>query len=60
MIILTSATDTLVAVLGTAKTANDMQCITNWREISTTDYTPGRTVIPTNGVASVLLLLGEC
>jgi hypothetical protein len=53
MIILTETTDNLQLVLGDAVTANQLQCITSWRDITATAYTPGRTVISSNGTTDV-------
>lgn len=53
MIILTETTDNLQAVLGGNVTTNQLQCITSWRDITTTAYTPGRTVAVTNNTTDV-------
>jgi hypothetical protein len=53
MIILSQTTDKLQAVLGGTVTANQMQCISFWRDITTTDYTPGRTVLNTNNAIDI-------
>lgn len=53
MIILTSTTDNLQAVLGGAVTTNQMRCVTSWRDVTTTAYTPGRTVANTNNTTDV-------
>lgn len=53
MIILNQTTDKIQAVLGGAVTANQMQCISFWRDITTIEFTPGRTLINTNGANDV-------
>lgn len=53
MIILTETTDKLQIVLQGAITTNQLRVCTSWRDITTTAYTPGRTVANTNGVTDV-------
>lgn len=53
MIVLTETTDKLQAVLGGSVTTNQLQCITSWRDITTTTYVPGRTLILTNNTTDV-------
>jgi len=53
MIILTNTTDKIDVVLGGAITTNQLRCMTSWRDITTTAYTPGRTVINTNSTTDV-------
>lgn len=53
MIVLTATTDNLQAVLAGSITTNHPQCVTSWRDITTTDFTPGRTVINTNNTTDV-------
>lgn len=53
MIILTETTDNLQVVLDGAVTTNQLQCVTSWRDITTTAYTPGRTVTVTNDTTDV-------
>lgn len=53
MIILTETTDNLQVVLGGAITTNQLQCVASWRDITTTAYTPGRTVTNTNSTTDV-------
>lgn len=48
MIILASTTDKLQAVLGAAITTAQLDCVTSWRDITTSSYTPGRTLVNTN------------
>ena len=56
MIILSATTDKLQAILTAAKTANDMQCLVSYRDITTDTYLPGRSVSTTNGVTAVDIL----
>jgi hypothetical protein len=53
MIILSATTDNLQVVLGGSVTANQLQCSTFWRDVTTTAYTPGRTVAVTSNTADV-------
>lgn len=53
MIILTETTDNLQVVLGVAVTTNQLQCVSSWRDVTTTSYTPGRTVAVTNSTTDV-------
>jgi hypothetical protein len=53
MIILSSTTDKLQALLNAAVTANHMPIITSYRDITTTGFTASRKVINTNGVTAV-------
>lgn len=53
MIVLTATTDNIQAVLAGSATTNQPQCVTSWRDITTTDFTPGRTVINTNNTTDV-------
>lgn len=53
MIVLTETTDNLQAVLGGAVTTNQMRCFASWRDVTTTAYTPGRTVTNTNNTTDV-------
>jgi hypothetical protein len=56
MIVLTETTDTLQVVLAGSVTANQLRCMTSWRDITTTAYTPGRTVINTNNTTDVSIV----
>ena len=53
MLILTETTDNLQVVLAGAVTANQLQCVASWRDITAAAYTPGRTVIVTNSTTDV-------
>lgn len=53
MIILTNTTDKIDVVLAGVITTNQLRCMTSWRDITTTAYTPGRTVINTNSTTDV-------
>jgi hypothetical protein len=56
MIILSATTDKLQAVLGGTVTANQMQCLSFWRDTTTTDFTPGRTLVNTNNTTDIDLV----
>ena len=56
MICLTEITDKIQVVLGGAITANQLQCAAFWRDVTTTLYTPGRTLINTNNTTDVDLV----
>jgi hypothetical protein len=56
MIVLTEATDNLQVVLNAAHTTSPMRMMSCWRDITTTLYTPGRTVADTNGTTDVNLV----
>ena len=53
MIVLTEITDNLQVVLGGSVTTNQLRCMSSWRDITTTAYTPGRTVTNTNDTTDV-------
>ena len=53
MIILSNTTDNLQVVLGGTVATNQLQCVASWRDITTTDYTAGRTVTNTNNTTDV-------
>ena len=48
MIILTETTDRLQIVLAGNVTANHLQCVAFWRDVTTTTFTPGRSVAVSN------------
>lgn len=56
MIILTETTDNLQVVLGGSVTTNQLQCMSSWRDITTSAYTPGRTLVNTNNTTDVNLV----
>ena len=56
MIILTETTDRLQIVLGGSVTANQLQCTAFWRDVTTTTFTPGRSVALTNNGSDVDLV----
>lgn len=56
MIILSQTTDKIQVVLTGAITTNQLQCMSNWRDITTTAYTAGRTVINTNDTTDIDLV----
>lgn len=53
MLILTETTDNIQVVLSGAVTTNQLECFSSWRDITTTTYLPGRTVVNTNSVTDV-------
>lgn len=53
MLILANTTDNLQVVLGGAVNSNELQVMTCWRDITTSAFTPGRTVTNTNGTTDV-------
>jgi len=53
MLILTETTDNLQVVLNGAITTNQMRCMACWRDITTSAFTPGRTVTDTNNTTDV-------
>ena len=53
MIVLTETTDTVQVVLGAAVATAEPTVVSSWRDITTTAYTPGRTVATTNGTTDV-------
>lgn len=53
MIILSETTDSLQVVLGAAVTANQLQCVSSWRDRTSTTFAAGRTVAVTNGTTDV-------
>lgn len=56
MLVLTETTDTIQVVLGGAVTTNQLRCFASWRDVTTTAYTPGRTVTNTNNTTDVNLV----
>ena len=56
MIVLTETTDKVEVKLGVAHTSNALQCYSCYREITTTTYVPGRTIIDTNGTNDVIVV----
>jgi hypothetical protein len=53
MLVLTATTDNIQVVLGATVTTNQLQCVSAWRDVTTTTYTPGRTVTNTNNTTDV-------
>lgn len=53
MLVLSETTDNIQVVLGSAVTTNQLQCKSSWRDITTTVFTPGRTVTNTNDTTDV-------
>lgn len=56
MIVLDSTTKKLEVVLDAAHTTNALRCASSWRDITTTTYTPGSTLVDTNGSTDVTLV----
>lgn len=56
MIVLSATTDTLQVVLADAVTTTQLACVSAWRDITTTAYTPGRTLITTNDTTDVTVV----
>ena len=53
MIILSATTDKLEINLGGAVTTNELRSLVSWRDVTTTTYTPGRTVALSSGASDV-------
>lgn len=53
MIVLTETTDKLQVVLAGTVATNQLPCVVAWRDVTTTAYTPGRTVTTTNNTTDV-------
>ena len=53
MLVLDTTTDNLQVVLWGSVTTNQLQCVSCWRDITTTAYTPWRTVTNTNNTTDV-------
>ncbi len=53
MLVLSQTTDTIQVVLGGAVTTAQLPCVTSWRDITTTAYTPDRTTQTTNNTTPV-------
>ena len=58
MIILSETTDNLQVVLGGNITTNQLQCMSSWRDRTSTTFVAGRTVINTNNTTDVNLAAG--
>ena len=56
MIILSETTDKIQDVLGGNVTANQLQCMASWRDVTTTTCVPGRTLAVTNNTSDVDLV----
>jgi hypothetical protein len=53
MIVLTSLTDKIQVSLGGTVVANQLQCVSFWRDITPASFMPGRTVVLTNNTSDV-------
>lgn len=58
MIILSETTDNLQVVLGGSVTTNQLQCLTSWRDRTSTTFVAGRTVTNTNNTTDVTIAAG--
>lgn len=58
MLTLSATTDAIEVVLATAHTTTALKCVSSWRDITTTTFTPGRTVIDTNGTTPIDAVTG--
>ena len=58
MIILSSQTDNLQVVLSGSVTANQLQCMSSWRDVTASTYVPGRTLVNTNNTTDVNIVPG--
>jgi len=56
MLVLTQTTDLIEIVLGGSVTTNQLKVTASWRDITTTAYTPGRTVSTTNDTTDVTVI----
>ncbi len=56
MLVLSQTTDKLQVVLGGTVTTNQMRCVSCWRDITTSAYTPGRTAVLTNNTTDADLV----
>jgi len=56
MLVLTETTDKIQVVLGGSITTNQLECMSCWRDITTTTYLPGRTLVNTNNTTDVDLV----
>lgn len=55
MLILAQTTDSIEVVLGGAP-VSQLPCLVSYRDVTVTDYTPGRTVVTTNGTTPVAIV----
>jgi hypothetical protein len=55
MIVLSETTDNLQVALGGSVTTNQLQCLTSWRDRTSTTFVAGRTVINTNNTTDVTI-----
>ena len=56
MIVLDATTNSVQVVLGGAITTSQLNCFASWRDITTTAYTPGKSVTNTNSTTDVDLV----
>lgn len=53
MLILSGTTEQIQVVLSGSVTTNQLSCVSCWRDVTTTAYTPGRTAINTNNTTDI-------
>jgi hypothetical protein len=58
MIALSSSTDSLQVVLGSTVSTSQLSIYSSWRDISSVEYVPGRTLVSTNNLADVNIVAG--
>jgi hypothetical protein len=58
MLILSATTDAIEVSTLEAHATNALQCVASWRDITSTTYTPGRSIVDTTGVTALDLVTG--
>lgn len=56
MLILNATTKKLEVVLGQAVTTNQLPVVTSWRDVTTTDFTPGSDIVNTNNTTDATIV----
>lgn len=56
MLVLSETNDQIQIVLNAPVTTNQLRCMSVWRDVTTTAYTPGRTLVNTNNASDVNLV----
>lgn len=56
MLVLTETNDSIQVVLNAPVATNQLRCMSVWRDVTTTAYTPGRTLANTNGTNDVSIV----
>jgi hypothetical protein len=54
MLTLSETTDTIEVVLGAAHTTTSLKCYASWRDLGSSTFPAGRTVIATNGTTAIV------